>query len=249
MKFFRHGLSALALAGTFSLPAYATLVFSTSDSQFDTGNNQGWWSDLNGSNAYDNDNYVVGWNIGLGTGAEYRNFFTFDLSSLNSTVLTARLDVARYAYTSTSNRAQQTYTLFDVSTDASILNYTVGLNAQIFADLGTGTSYGSFDVASYETSATELLSFVLNADAISDINAARGRFFSIGGALTRNTNPGAGNETLMGFSSGAGVQRLVLEIQSPSFDAPAPGSLALLGLGVVLIAVRPSSPQRYRTRN
>lgn len=45
------------------------------------------------------------------------------------------------------NEPVETYALFDVSTDAATLNQNEGLNAAIFADLGSGTSYGAFDVA------------------------------------------------------------------------------------------------------
>lgn len=225
-------LGALALA--LSVPAHAvTLTFHTSDSQFDAGvDNQGWWSDV-ADNDDANDNYVVGWVSEFGTSADYRNFFTFDLSSLTGTVSSARLEVVRYSYSSPD--AAERYTLFDVSTDAATLNDNTGTNAAIFADLGSGTSYGSHLIASYPPSNAGLLGFDLNAAGVADINAAAGGFFSIGGALQDLTRPPNVNELITGASGGAGIQRLILEVDAA---APEPATLALLGLGLAALGAR-----------
>jgi hypothetical protein len=77
--------------------------------------------------------------------------------------------------------------LFDVTTNAAALNTSTNAQVMIdaFNDLGTGSSYGSFDV-DVETTGnparlSEVLSFPLNAAALSDINASAGGYFSIGG--------------------------------------------------------------------
>ena len=209
------------------------LIFDTSDSQFDAGvHNQGWWSDALPS--YDeNDNYIIG--IGF-SGYLFRNFFTFDLSSLSIPVISATLELTRFEYVSTAE--SETFGLFDVSTDAVTLNDNVGINLAIYDDLGSGISYGEFEVSS-EGLETDVLSFQLNAAAIGDINAAKGGWFSIGGALLSPGSPvGDGTELLFGYSQDGGVQRLVLEV------VPEPTTLSLVGAGALLLRIR----LRYRKR-
>jgi len=173
-----------------------TVVFNTSDSQFDLGvDNQGWWSATRNANN-SNDNYAL-----TSTG---RNFFTFDLSSLAGPVASATVELRRYIY---SGEAAETFEFFDVSTDAATLNNNTGTSAVIYDDLGTGTSYGQFEVSSVGTT-SQLLHFHLNAAAVADINGAAGVFFSIGGSLITND----GNDVLFGSSNGAGIQRLIVEL-------------------------------------
>ena len=173
-------LASLALIG-FGLVGAAptradTFTFNTSDSQLHRRCRQPRMVVRNAGNTNDSPNYSTG-----KTGTHLlRNFFTFDLSSLTGTVVSARLEVVRYFYDSPDD--SETLGLFDVSTDAATLNNNTGTSATIFNDLGTGVSYGTFVVNRYTHSSTETLIFSLNAAAIADINAASG-FFSIGGSL------------------------------------------------------------------
>ena len=217
---------SLAIALLVTAPASADFAtFNTSDSQFDAGlDNQGWWSDTF-NNSDGNTNYTVGWRS-LSGGQEFRNFFTFDLSSLTDIVVGATLEVVRYSYFSPD--ASETLGLFDVTTDAATLNNNVGTNAAIFNDLGSGTSYGTFVVNSYSFSSTELLSFSLNSNALADINAAKGGFFSIGGALQSLTK-GIPTEFIETSSGGFGIQRLVVETQ----PIPLPSTIAMAGFGLL----------------
>jgi hypothetical protein len=214
----------------------ATMIFNTSDSQFDPGvDNQGFWgSTFAGSDA--SSNYFVGESFQpTPAGAIRRNFFTFDLSSLSGTVVSATLEAARFNYAGFPGDPSETLGLFDVTTDAATLNNNTGLNATIFADLGSGTSYGTFVVSSYTFSTTETLTFALNANAIADINAAAGGFFSIGGALLSFT-PGETSEGVFGqsqdSSGSASIQRLIVETTA----VPEPGTLILLGVGLASLA-------------
>ena len=203
------------------------LIFNTSDNQFDAGvDNQGWWSDTL-SNYDENDNYAIGINP---SGDLSRNFFTFDLSSLTLPVTSARLELTRFNYLSFAE--SEILGLFDVSTDAVTLNNNVGTSASIYDDLGSGVSYGEFEVLS-EGLETDVLSFQLNASAISDIDTARGGWFSIGGDLLSPGSPvGDGTELLFGSSLDGGVQRLVLDV------VPEPSTIALFVLGGLLVRKR-----------
>jgi len=203
------------------------LIFDTSDSQFDEGvDNQGWWSDTREARD-ENDSYA----IGISPDKEiFHNFFTFDLSSLDATVLSATLELTRFMYASSAD--SEVLGLFDVSTDALTLNNNVGINLTIYDDLGTGVSYGEFEVLS-EGLETDVLTFELNASAIFDINVGKGGWFSIGGALLSLGSPMPdGTEGLFGASNDTGVQRLVLEV------IPEPTTFVLLGLGVLLFRRR-----------
>src|SRR5438067_1605449 len=139
--------AACALTLAAATPAAAALLtFNTSDSEFTPGVfNQGWWSDgLN--NVTSNDNYYVGTNGSVTR--QLRDFFTFDLSSLNltgQTVVSATLQATRFNVASDQNG--ETLGLFDVSTPAATLNANNGTSATIFNDLGTGAQYGSFFVS------------------------------------------------------------------------------------------------------
>jgi len=203
------------------------LIFDTSDSQFDAGvDNQGWWSDTRESRD-ENDSYA----IGISPDEEiFHNFFTFDLSSLAYPVLSATLELTRFMYASSAD--SEVLGLFDVSTDAVNLNNNTAINLTIFNDLGTGASYGEFDILS-EGLETDILTFELNASAIGDINAAMGGWFSIGGTLLSPGSPvGDGTEGVFGTSNGSGVQRLVLEV------VPEPTTILSLGLGTLLLRRR-----------
>jgi hypothetical protein len=160
-------------------PVPNTVVFATSQSQFDPGiNNQGWWTEIT-PNSDANDNYIVGPYNG-----EYRNFFTFDVSTLDKHVVSAtlRLNTAMVL----GIAGTETLRLSDVSTDAARLNENVGLNADIFSDLGTGSVYGEYAVGSVGDH--EELSLELNKAALRDLKHAAKHapdgFFSIGGSLS-----------------------------------------------------------------
>lgn len=162
---------------TLSINGSTTL--STGQSQFDLGtNNQGWWSEAN--NFDGNDNYIVGnYNTNF-----YNNFFTFDISEIIEPVTSVTLNLQRYYGQSDLGSLIQSYSLFDVSTDAATLNNNEGTNSTIFDDLGSGQQYGSFNVA-VSGNESEILSFSLNSNAIADLNSAislNQQFFSVGGS-------------------------------------------------------------------
>jgi PEP-CTERM motif len=234
MKALFTGFCLIALVLCSARGEASTIIFNTSDSQFDAGvDNQGWWSPTV-DNASTNDNYLTGELVGDEfTFDLFRSFFTFDLSTLNlsgQTLTSATLEVVRYGFESSG--PSETLELFDVSTPAATLNNNAGTSAAIFADLGSGSSYGSFLVPAYAFSTSVTLTFSLNASALADIATGAGGFFSIGGSL-QSISPGGGDAFLFGGSSGAGIQRLILETAPAASTVPEPTSILLLGSGLV----------------
>ena len=203
-----------------------TMIFNTSDNQFDPGvDNQGWWSDTS-SNEFITDNYFTGFSIN----GEHRSYFSFDLSLLSQEVISASLELRRF--NCFSSEEQETLGLFDVSTTAAILNNKNGVNALIYEDLGTGTSYGEFEI-SVDGLSTDILSFDLNDSFIADINNAAGGWLSVGGRLLTPGSPSGGGEGVFGNSHiEDGVQRLVVEV------IPEPLTLFLFGVGGLALVRR-----------
>jgi hypothetical protein len=152
---------------------------------------------------------------------EYRNWFQFDLSSVTTAVTAATLQVnpgvlvTDCAPQPCSPAPTATYTLFDVSA-ASIA--ALGTNSTaIWADLGSGTSYGSLTASaplgSLGGGNGPIVSIPLNAAAVAAINANRGTSFVLGGAVTTLTG---GSERVLLFVSG-GIKPLpmstILQLQ------------------------------------
>lgn len=229
-------LSLIAAAFSILLPsaAQATVVtISTSLNQLQQGaDNQGWWSNTTQNNNPVNDNYYTG-SSGEFFDA-FRSFFSFDLSGLSGTVISARFDVRRYDQSGEVNLS-----LWDVSTPAIDLltTRTNILNNAIFTDLGSGINYGSFNVVG--GASLDVLQFTLNSAALADINSMLGSgYFSLGASVQ-----GSGyifgaslDEPGNSFGDFNSVQNLVLNIQ-PSNNVSEPTALGLLGLGFLGLSV------------
>ncbi|WP_392532525.1 hypothetical protein [Nostoc sp. C117] len=198
--------------GTLNVAQAATISLSSS--------NQGWWSkDI--SNLNYNDNYITGNNINA---IAYHNFFTFDLGTLAG-VSTATLQVQRF---NGLGNPTKTLGFFDVSTSADVLAQKANNpDINIYNDLGSGKNYGTFNVSTFGDQ-NEILSFVLNSDAIADINARSGKFFSIGGALLGDL--GIGKQYLFG---GSGYSSAKLVLDTDLATVPEPGTFS----GAVLVGI------------
>jgi hypothetical protein len=217
----------LIVAASFGKSVEAGIfVFNTSDSQFTPGvNNQGWWSHRPNKDL--NDDYSVG-----STGdAEHRSFFTFDLTALAGSVLSASLELTPFGYNSSD--PSETLELFDVSTPADKLNNNSGTATSIFNDLGSGESYGSFVVNAHPPSDTLTFTFNLNANALADIQSSAGGFFSVGGALT-TLGPNA--EMLFQGSSAGGIQRLIVTTADAPEPAVVPEASTLVTWSILAVA-------------
>ena len=180
--------------------AFTDFAADTDESRFDAGvDNQGWWATT--KNQDRNDNYAVD----RLHGDTFRDFFTFDLSALpmGTSLCGAALQIRRgHGF----GERRETLEFFDVLTDAVILNRNRGKNMGIFADLGSGTSYGRFRVRT-RGRRNSIVTFVLNDAAETDASAAAGGFFSIGGALQSIS----GDDGLFGYTGTVGMQRLTLD--------------------------------------
>lgn len=213
-------LCVLALCATPNPLQAVTLDISPTD--------LGWWNTTDGHSA-GNQNYFVG----SDPVRTYHNYFTFDLPSLVSGALAtdATLEVQLFL---SNGPPVVTYTLFDVSTPPGELDASSPPNPVIFSDLGSGASYGQFEVGVGQP-ATTVLRLPLNAGAVMDINAALGRSFSVGGALLSNTP--AFPASLFGGSGDPppGV-RLVLSTTGP-VEIPEPPPLGFVALVIGGLAI------------
>ena len=204
-----------------SSSAYGEIItFDTSDNEFTPGVfNQGWWIE-SGFMFDGNDNVLTG-NLG---GIEHRSFFTFYLPSsqfIGLKVLSASFQMQRY--TLVSDQVVESIGFFDVSTDAAVLNNNNGGDAIIFNDLGTGTSYGEFDISG---DYSDLLTFNLNAAALTDIYSSIGSFFSLSGKFLTLS---ADDDFVFGGPSSDFAGRLLVEVQ----PIPIPPALWLFGSGLL----------------
>jgi hypothetical protein len=163
---------------------------------------QGWWSAgrapcgwlcRTGPPGPGNDNYFVGFGDWL-----LNDFFSFNLSGFDGGATSAYLTI-----TPTGSGANWDGTAYDVggvSTPAPILDDTwaddtKGVSWAIFTDLGKG-DYGSYVFGGgYPDSVV----IELDSAAVTDINAAAGGWFSIGGTLIPGPIPEPSSCTLLGI--------------------------------------------------
>lgn len=168
------------------------------------------------------------------TGNETRNFFVFDLTAIPLGTTSATLQILNPAGGFVGTDASNTVTFYDVVTPVATLTAgsAAGATGQaIFADLGTGLSYGSLSVTPADNGT--LLSIQLNAAAIAAINAARGGLFAIGGALTTLSATGAdGLFSGSGIGSNTQAVRLIVSNDAPAAAIPEPTTMLLLGTGL-----------------
>ncbi len=164
-------------------------------------------------------NYVTGMYTGAGQN-EYRSFFGFDLSGVTGSITGASITITTAGFGGGAASADVGF--FDYSGSYSALIGNSG-GVAAFNDLGNGNLYGS-QIVSTSTSG---FTIVLDAAALTDLNAAEGGTFVAGGALI-----GAPVGTFVfGGSSFDPPTQLTLQIVSVS----EPGTFALLGSALLTL--------------
>lgn len=220
-----------AAAATMALCQHATAQVITLEAV-----DSGWYNNTGFHNPV-NTTYVVG---ALG-GAQYRNFLVFDLSGITDPIASAQIRLLNAGSPPgfASGDAQETVTLFDVSTPVSTLRAGGGGLAGIFDDLGAGTTLATQTVEAASNGTSVL--FDLNDAALSSLSAGGGGLFAVGGAIT-TLDAAGGDQYAFGFSPG-GARQLVLNLTA----IPEPSSLLLAGTMVVVVPLvrgRRRAPRR-----
>ena len=185
-----------------------------------------------------NGNFLTGF-VGNESGVdpqngELRSFFRFDLSGISGPVVTAAFQVTLPVNGYLSVDAGETFGLFDYLLDPAVLGASP-LPAGAFADLGTGTLYGSgaFTLASEGT----LTTISLNAAAVAAINSALGGQFAMGGAGTALAQQTDQRELLFGDSMDTATAQLVLGFGVlEDTNVPEPGAGLLVAAGLAGLA-------------
>lgn len=186
------------------------------------------WYNSTGFHSAANKNYIAG----DSENGIFRNFFVFSLAGYTDPnpigAAELRLLNPRRGYSSTDTT--ETYSLFDVTTPITTLVATNTGRTDIFADLGSGLTYGSQVVSSADSPG--IVSLALNANAVAALNANRGGLFALGGALT-TIGRVMDEEFVFGFSGVPGFpgddRQLVLT------PVPEPATLMLLGAGAPVL--------------
>lgn len=200
--------------------AAAVVTIGTDEGLVSPGrDNQGWWREGSQNSNPTNDNYYTG------ASDSYRSYFTFDLSGLTGQTITAlSLDLRRYNQSGTVE-----LDFWDVDTSAADLAQREVINGTIFADLGSGLSYGSSGPIGVGAS-TDVLSFTLGAQAVVDANAAIGGYFSIGVSSLSSSVIFASSGAEPGNGGPGYTQNLVVTTGEAPAAVPLPASLPLLAL-------------------
>lgn len=138
------------------------------------------WHSTAGGHTTDNDNTLTGvYNSGT-----YNSYYVFTLSGFTSSVITnVTLEMQLEMFNSTD--ANETFSVWDVSTPASTLETTAGTAATV-SDLQTGAQYAMSTVTSAQVNS--ILSIPLSAQAATDAKAQLGGDFVVGMHL--DTPPG-----------------------------------------------------------
>jgi hypothetical protein len=165
----------------------------------------GWWDDT-GFHDATNKNYVAGI---TDTGHENRDFFVFDLSTVAAPILGAQLRLFNPSGGYISPFPTENYALFDVSTPLSDLRASGSGRTDIFADLGSGQSYGAQQVSTADSG--RVVTVNVNDTGLAALNANRGGLFALGGAIT--TLQGQHEDVFAFSGSSTDTRQLVLTLQ------------------------------------
>jgi hypothetical protein len=170
--------------------ARMTLYFSDGTSEAVTAVDQGWWSPT-AANFGGNHNIITG----AFAGTFWNDFFVFSLDKNGRQVIAANL-VLNTAFVDGAPSIR----FWDVSTPLETLeNLTTGPNPAVYADLGSGTLFGS---ARLPMGGNTTVIIPLDGAAISAINGTSD-MFALGGSA--NTDPIPEPASVLALISGVAV--------------------------------------------
>ncbi len=163
---------------------------------------------------------------------DLNSYFIFDLTAISDTIVSAD-----FRFTNLSSVVVGVdFTLYDFVGDIaqlSVEHIETSIGQDIYNDLGSGVSYGTFAIAPV-TDIEDVVSVSLNAAGINALNDAQGGLFVMGASIN---NPPAGGF----FGSGSGGSDNITELILNPVAVPEPSTTALL-LACGLLA-----PGRRRT--
>jgi len=185
---------------------------------------RGWYASDGGSFP-DALSYFVG---NSQNGFAHNNWFVFDLTGIDQPIVSAELHLFVTSYFSVD--PTETYTLFDVTTDPSVLmNGTGGIPA--FNDLGSGAIFGSHLASSADNQS--FIDIALNPAAIGSL-IETGGYWAVGGAITTLDNDPSTIERMFAATELLPLFATQLVINT----IPTPGGLALFLAPMMVYARR-----------
>jgi hypothetical protein len=135
--------------------------------------NRGWYDALSFHDAMNKNTFT-----GFSPPFQYDSFFSFDLSSVSATIVSAQLVLEEESYFGSD--ASETASVWDVTASAAVLA-AGGTQMGVFQDLQSGHQYGTFSGAPTDLgTALAIKTIKLSGTAVADLNAARGKSFSVG---------------------------------------------------------------------
>ncbi|PNJ93931.1 hypothetical protein CEP13_11520, partial [Cylindrospermopsis raciborskii C03] len=137
------------------------------------------WYDSTGYHEPSHINYGVG-DSNSSDAKLYRNWFSFNLPTLNAPIVSAQLKLKTFDYESL--HTNETYELREVTTSIPILIAGGNGKTAIYTDLGDGTVYGSRVYTNADDNLHRTID--LNGAAISALTAKSGQAFALGGLVT-----------------------------------------------------------------
>src|SRR5665647_1684678 len=140
---------------------------------------RGWYA-TGTAHASNNDNTLTGEFSGV-----YNSYYVFSLAGVTASFVTSVSLVAAYEANATAD-PMETFSIWDVTTAATTVENTAGINVPIHTDLMTGTSYGTQTLTAAQLGTT--ITIPLSAQAATDVKAKLGTDFVIGFHL--DTPPG-----------------------------------------------------------
>jgi hypothetical protein len=168
-----------------------------------------------------------------------RDYFVFDLSGVTGNVTSATLRIFSPGQP-TSTHASDTLAIFDVTTPVNTLIGSpegAGSYGPIFADLGTGTQYGSALLNPAAIQSGTQINIPLS-NALTNINAQKGGLFAVGGTIDPLNLIDAGGPYYLNGGTFPPNAQLILDANGTTttpIPEPATGLLILTGLSGLIL--------------